>query len=81
MIYDVIVIGAGTAGMTAALNALRNGKTVLVLEKETVGASSPRRRAIRYVVLSVPCSIGNKIVFIISQVLHSPFSRTLSCVL
>ncbi|MCI7583093.1 MAG: FAD-dependent oxidoreductase [Eubacteriales bacterium] len=45
MIYDMIVIGAGTAGMTAALNALRNGKTVLVLEKETVGGQisfSPR---------------------------------------
>ena len=45
MIYDVIIIGAGTAGMTAALNALRNGKTVLVLEKENVGGQislSPR---------------------------------------
>lgn len=42
---DIIVIGAGTAGMTAALNALRNGKTVLVIEKETVGGQisfSPR---------------------------------------
>ena len=41
----MIVIGAGTAGMTAALNALRSGKTVLVLEKETVGGQisfSPR---------------------------------------
>lgn len=45
MIYDVIIVGAGTAGMTAALNALRNGKSVLVLEKETVGGQislSPR---------------------------------------
>lgn len=42
---DVIVIGAGAAGMTAALYALRNGKSVLVLEEETVGgqiATSPR---------------------------------------
>ena len=42
---DIIVIGAGAAGMTAALYALRNGKSVLVLEEETVGgqiASSPR---------------------------------------
>ena len=41
---DIIVIGAGAAGMTAALYALRNGKSVLVLEEETVGgqiASSP----------------------------------------
>lgn len=42
---DVIVIGSGVAGMTAALNALRNGKSVLVLEQETIGgqiAFSPR---------------------------------------
>ena len=43
--YDIIVIGAGAAGMTAALYALRNGKSVLVLEEETIGgqiATSPR---------------------------------------
>lgn len=42
---DIIVIGAGVAGMTAALNALRNGKTVKVLEQETFGGQisySPR---------------------------------------
>lgn len=42
---DIIVIGAGTAGMTAALYSLRNGKTVLILESEAIGgqiASSPR---------------------------------------
>lgn len=42
---DIIVIGAGTAGMTAALYALRNGKSVTVLEEETFGgqiANSPR---------------------------------------
>ncbi len=45
MIYDMIVIGAGAAGMTSALYALRNGKTVLVLESESLGgqiANSPR---------------------------------------
>lgn len=43
--YDLIVIGAGAAGMTSALYALRNGKTVLVLESESLGgqiANSPR---------------------------------------
>jgi len=43
--YDLIVIGAGAAGMTSALYALRNGKTVLVLEGESLGgqiAMSPR---------------------------------------
>lgn len=43
--YDIIVIGGGPAGMTAALYALRNDKKVLVLEKESFGgqiATSPR---------------------------------------
>ena len=44
-IYDVIVVGGGPAGMTAALYALRNGKTVLIIEKEGFGGQithSPR---------------------------------------
>ena len=43
--YDIIVIGAGAAGMTSALYALRNSKSVLVLESESLGgqiANSPR---------------------------------------
>ena len=35
--YDIIVVGAGPAGLTAALYALRADKTVLVLEKSTFG--------------------------------------------
>ena len=44
-LYDIIVIGGGASGMSAALYALRSGKSVLLLEKETVGgqiANSPR---------------------------------------
>jgi len=43
--HDIIVIGAGPAGMTAALYALRADKTVLLLEKENFGGQitySPR---------------------------------------
>ncbi len=35
--YDVVVAGGGPAGMTAALYALRNGRSVLVIEKEGFG--------------------------------------------
>ncbi len=35
--YDVVIIGAGPAGLTAALYALRADKKVLLLEKETFG--------------------------------------------
>ena len=35
--HDIIIIGAGPAGLTAALYALRADKSVLVLEKETFG--------------------------------------------
>lgn len=43
--YDIIVIGAGVAGMTSALYSARSGKKVLVLESDTVGgqiALSPK---------------------------------------
>ncbi len=35
--HDVVVVGGGPAGMTAALYALRNGKSALVIEKEGFG--------------------------------------------
>ena len=35
--YDIIIIGGGPAGLTAALYALRANKKVLVIEKETFG--------------------------------------------
>lgn len=43
--FDTIIIGAGPAGMSAALYLLRQGKKVLLLEKETIGgqiSESPR---------------------------------------
>ena len=43
--HDIIVIGGGASGMTACLYALRNGKSVLMLESESIGgqiATSPR---------------------------------------
>lgn len=44
MKYDIIIIGAGPAGITAAIYALRANKKVLIIEKEVIGgkiASAP----------------------------------------
>ena len=43
--YDVLIVGGGPAGLTAAVYALRAGKTVLVIEKAGFGgqiAFSPK---------------------------------------
>jgi len=43
--YDIIIVGAGPAGLTAAIYALRADKKILLLEKETFGGQitySPR---------------------------------------
>ena len=40
--YDIIIVGAGPAGLTAALYALRADKTVLILEKESFGGQITR---------------------------------------
>ena len=43
--HDIIIVGGGPAGLTAAVYALRAGKTVLVIEKNGFGgqiAYSPK---------------------------------------
>ncbi len=43
--YDIIIIGAGCAGLTASIYAARAGKSILVLEAENIGGQisySPR---------------------------------------
>ena len=35
--YDIIIVGAGPAGLSAAIYGVRSGKTVLVLEKSSYG--------------------------------------------
>ena len=37
--HDIIIVGGGPAGMTAALYALRNGKSALVVERNGFGGS------------------------------------------
>ncbi len=39
MIYDLIIIGSGPAGITAAIYASRAQKSVLIIEKETIGGN------------------------------------------
>ena len=43
--HDIIIIGAGPAGLTAGLYALRSGKSVKIFEKESIGgqiSTSPK---------------------------------------
>lgn len=45
IMYDIIIVGGGPAGLTAAIYARRNGKSALVIEKAAFGgqmATSPR---------------------------------------
>ena len=35
--FDIAIVGAGPAGLTAAVYARRSGKSVVVIEKELFG--------------------------------------------
>ena len=37
LMYDIVIIGAGTAGMSAAIYGVRSGKKVLLLEEKNYG--------------------------------------------
>lgn len=64
-IYDIIVVGAGPAGLTAAIYAGRANKSVLVLEKDTFGGqitSSPQVENIPGFVSITGAEFGDKLV-------------------
>ena len=44
--YDIVIVGAGPAGMTAALYALRAGKRVLLLEGKSYGGQIVESRLV-----------------------------------
>lgn len=46
MIYDIVIVGAGPAGMTAALYALRAGKKTLLLEAASYGGQIVQSRMV-----------------------------------
>jgi thioredoxin reductase (NADPH) len=59
--YDIIVVGGGPAGMTAALYAQRNGKHALVIEKAGFGGqitNSPKVENFRAPLPSAATSCG-----------------------
>ena len=43
--FDVIVIGAGVAGLSTAMQLAKRGQSVLVLEREQLGNGSTGRAA------------------------------------
>ncbi len=59
MIYDIIVVGGGPAGLTAALYARRADKSVLVIEKATFGGQITYSPKVENIPGFVACS-GNE---------------------
>lgn len=78
--YDIIVIGAGPAGLTSALYARRAGKSVLVIEKSTFGGQithSPRVENYPGFVSLSGTELADKL---IEQVLEQGAEIELACV-
>ena len=69
--YDVIVVGGGVAGVSAALSAARNGAKVLLIEKTTVlGGLATAGLVILYFPLDDGC--GHKVIGGVSEeLLHA----------
>lgn len=49
MIYDVMILGAGPAGLSAALYAGRSGLSVLLIEKEPMAGRLQSRMRLRII--------------------------------
>ena len=63
--YDVLIVGGGPAGLTAAVYALRAGKTVLVIEKDGFGgqiAFSPKVENIPGTILISGAEFAEKLI-------------------
>lgn len=58
-IYDVVIVGAGTAGLSAAIYALRAGKSVLVLEEKCMEARLWSRRRLKIIRASLKYPVLN----------------------
>lgn len=56
--YDLIIIGAGPAGISASLQAKKNGMKALVLEQDTLGGTVynfPRAKIVMTSPMDLPC--------------------------
>lgn len=69
-IYDIIIAGAGPAGLTAAVYARRAGKSVLLIEKETFGGQITLSPHVENYPFTRPMS-GNELVeVLVEQVMN-----------
>lgn len=69
-IYDIIIAGAGPAGLTAAVYARRAGKSVLLIEKEAFGGQITLSQHVENYPFTRPMS-GNELVeVLVEQVMN-----------